>query len=294
MDLRKTYWDGVDWIQGEKFIGLADFAFSPPQRAHEDYDLLNNTLNIEKAQTKTPCVIYTHTMYVKQLFDIIDKLNHKFIVITHNSDENITFSPPNNVIRWFSQNVAIRHPAIEPLPLGIENNIYNNTKRKKMEMLFCLKTPRRYINMVYMNYNINTNTSSRQIPHIYFKDKPWVTTCMRKNGIDFSDYIQNIRNHKFVICPEGHGIDTYRFWECLYMDSIPIIKKSILSDLLYSYFPCVICDSWDEITEERLVTEFDEIKNIKSYYGGNKNMLDFNYWANKINKTKNEVFLHKS
>jgi hypothetical protein len=43
------------------------------------------------------------------------------------------------------------------------------------------------------------------------------------NGQNYENYIDNIYNHKFVICPEGNGIDTHRFWESLYLGVIPVI-----------------------------------------------------------------------
>jgi len=55
----------------------------------------------------------------KTLFDLIRDVNHRFIVVTHNCDINIDFSPPDNVFKWFSQNVNIIHEKIESIPIRI-------------------------------------------------------------------------------------------------------------------------------------------------------------------------------
>jgi hypothetical protein len=95
----------TDVIQGQKFKDIADFVYAPPVKLEGDYDNLVNTF--DTALLEDVNIVYTHTMYVKQLFKIVEELPQRFVVITHNSDVNIdnSFSVPSNVIKWFSQNV---------------------------------------------------------------------------------------------------------------------------------------------------------------------------------------------
>ena len=39
----------------------------------------------------------------------------------------------------------------------------------------------------------------------------------------YSEYIESLKQHKFVLCPFGNGFDTFRTWEALYSGCIPII-----------------------------------------------------------------------
>ena len=107
----------IDWIQGEKFIKLADFTYSPKYKLPDDYDRLRNTFNL--FNLKDINIIYTHIFYAKQLFQIIAELDKKFIIITHNSDMNIdkSFIIPKNVIKWYSTNVNVNNSKIESIPL---------------------------------------------------------------------------------------------------------------------------------------------------------------------------------
>lgn len=273
----------MDWIQGQKFKGIADFTYSPHVKLPGDYDNLPNTF--DTALLEDTNVVYTHTMYVKQLFKILEELPQKFIVITHNSDVNIDngFSVPDNVIKWFSQNINVFHEKIESVPIGLENDMWFADIHKKEKMLAKLKQPKKYKNLVYMNFNIGTNPAKRTKPYQVLKDKPWVTVDMHNNGYNFDSYLDNIYNHKFVICPEGNGIDTHRIWETLYMGSIPIVDNNINAELLYSYFPhCIAYEGWEWVTEDYLNNEFKKIEEIKSYFDGDKKMLTFEYWKNKI------------
>lgn len=266
----------IDFIQGDKFVGLAKYTYAPASRHDEDYNHLPNTLNI--GELKDGDIIYTHTMYAKQLFELLRHLDVKTVVITHNSDETVDFPPPDNVIMWYTPNVAINHPRIQSVPLGLENDRYCPNIHKKEKIITKLKQSRNYRNLVYMNFNINTNPTQRR--HIYntLKNKPWVTVDMRKNGDDYDNYIDNIYNHKFVICPEGNGIDTYRIWECLYLGTIPIILDNINNSFYWDYLPVSVIRSPRQITKQFLNND-DVISTLDCW---NMEMLKFSYWENKI------------
>jgi hypothetical protein len=272
----------MDFIVGEKFYEVADFIFSTNivEYGHEDYNKLNNTFDINKLNEIN--IIYLHTMYRNQFFDVIRPLDNKFIVITHNSDININSvsNVPKNVIKWYSQNVNCVDNRLISLPIGLENSRWFPQFRKKEKIISKLDTKKIFKNLVYMNHNINTN-KLRQIPYELLKNRSFVTTQMRANGQDFDNYIDNVYNHKFVICPEGNGIDTHRTWETLYLKSIPIEKISI-NNSFYEDLPICFVDNWEDITEDFLNNEYERITNTKF----NLEKLNFGYWKNKIRNEK--------
>ena len=75
----------------------------------------------------------------------------------------------------------------------------------------------------------------------------------------------------YTLSPRGNGEDCHRFYEAIYLDSIPIVKKTNTAfDKLYNIFPCLIINDWNEITEELLISKKDEyfqkIKTFKTNY----------------------------
>jgi len=261
----------IDWIQGYKFIDIADSSYAPTRRARDDYNSLKNTVK------KIGGIIYTHTMYIPNLFNLIKKTNNEVIVVSHNSDSSADISPPDNVLQWYSQNVNIKHPRVQSIPLGLENNRWFPHQQKRDKMIRCLSEERKYKNLVYMNHNISNNPDKRIEPYKLLENKAWVTVAYGKNPYEFNEYIQNIYNHKFVISPEGNGIDTVRTWECLYMGTIPIEKRNI-NNQFYIDLPICFVDSWNQVTENFLLREYERIKALK----WNMDKLKFGYWANKI------------
>ena len=271
----------MDWIQGQNFERLADLIFSPNEKARDDYDKVENTFNIGKIHSDS--IIYTHTMYIKELFEILvhifGNVQSNLVVITHNSDINIddSFDIPNCVTKWYSTNVNYNHPKLESIPIGIENDRWMKKVDKKALMLSQLKKEHRVRNMVYLNHNISTNPLKRLKLYQMFEHMSWVTSERGKNGNDFEHYVSQIYNHQFMFCPEGNGIDTHRLWECLYMGCIPIVKKNI-NNMFYEDMPICFVDDWDEITFPFLR---DEYIRIKSEWW-EKSKLNQMYWDNKI------------
>jgi hypothetical protein len=281
------------WIQGNQFKTLAKWQYAParlytghPLRDSynnipvNDYRYMRNTLDFLKL--KSDDIIYTHTFYADQLFEKLEKINGQFIVITHNADTPADFPPPDNVF-WFTTNVAIRYNGptfgfgsnIRSIPIGIENDFWLKDKKRKMESL--LTKPKRYKNLLYMNHNIKTNPAKRKRPYDLLKGEKYVTAHVGSNGQGFDNYIDNIYNHPFVVCPEGNGLDTHRVWECLYMKTIPIVTRNI-NNSFYTDLPILFIDDWQEINEKFLHDMFMDMSMRK----WNMDKLNFEYWKNEI------------
>lgn len=253
----------MTYIQGEQFIELSDSVH----------------------------IFYCKTDDVNDFFRNIPTID-PFILISHNSDGKITDTPdqydadvklmPNNLIRWFAQNVYYSHERIESIPIGLENS-YNFPELNKIKKLHNLiNVNKNYINLLYMNHNINTNPTERIVPYDLLENKQWCTSIHGLNGDNYDEYINNIHNHKFVISPEGNGPDTHRLWECLYLNTIPIEKRNI-NNQFYTDLPICFVDDWNEITEQFLLNEYDRITNIE----WNLDKLNFSYWKHKITSEYN-------
>jgi hypothetical protein len=268
----------MNFITGEKFKSLADYIYTPEILYQDDFNNYGNTLHC--SLLKDFDIIYTHTMFVKQLFEVIKDVDKSLILISHNSDTNVdeSFIVPDNIIKWYAQNVNVVNPKIESIPIGLENNRWFPERRKKEQMIAKLREPREYRNLMYMNHSLITNPIVRGPLYDMFEGKSWVTSEHGSNGIGkFENYLDNIYNHKFTISPQGNGLDTHRTWECLYMGVVPIEKRNI-NNQFYADLPICLIDDWSEITQEFLGKEFDRIKS------GTWNMdkITFQYWANRI------------
>lgn len=271
--------DIEDFIVGEKFIDVGDSIFSTNRQEnnYDDYNKRFNTFDIQKL--KDINLVYLNTMYKNQFYHRIKNLDNKFIIITHNCDINIdnVDNLPNNVIKWFAQNINCVDDRLESIPIGLENSIWYPHVQKQKKIYNKVTEPKNIMNLVYMNHNINTNVKERIAPFDALNGKKFVTTEIRSNGVDFENYINKIYNHKFVVSPEGNGIDCHRTWETLYLNSIPLMKKNI-NNQYYTDLPICLVDEWEDVTEDFLNKEYERIINSK----WNLDKLKMSYWVDKI------------
>lgn len=270
-------------ICGTKFIEISNIRYCPVYNnlyLPYNVDILQDIYRLDKP------IVYCHTDWISNLFEIIKNINKNIILISHNSDHFTPNIPiPKCVKKWYSQNVSIiNNPIIESIPVGIENSVWFPESDKPNKILNKLKEIKEYKNLLYVNFNIKNNTKERQEPYILFKDKSWVTMKYYKNGERFDEYCDDIFNHKFILSPDGNGVDTHRLWETLYLKSIPVIKHSINADF-YIDLPICFVNQWEEINEDFLNNEYERIINKK----WNLEKLNFDYWKNKI---KNDGILH--
>ncbi len=264
--------------RGEECRDVGDYIYYPAIKYQDDFNDYGNTLNVDLL--KDGDIIYTHTMFTKQLFEIIKNVDKKLILISHNCDTCVdnSFNIPDNIIKWYSQNVNITNPRVESIPIGLENNRWFPDRYKKEKILAKTSESRNYRNLVYLNFNIGTNPAIRSRLYNIYEGEPWVTSERGSNAQGrFDEYLDNIYNHKFVMSPQGNGLDTHRTWECLYVGTIPIEKRN-LNNRFYTDLPICFIDEWEDLTEGYLELEFMRIKASK----WNLEKLNFEYWKNKI------------
>jgi hypothetical protein len=229
------------------------------------------------------CVIFCKTDYVFSLFELVLSSDHKYILITHNSDyainEEYFDNRPECIIKWYALNVAVKRPELIPIPSGMERPLGGGYSSDATVLHAQLQKQRVIKNLVYMNHNVNNNHGERDFVTEYLKDKPWVT--WRPHGTSFKDFIENCHSHRFVASPPGNGIDCHRTWEALYMGAIPIVKRSVLTQAFVD-LPILIVEDWSVLTEELLSIVYDEFSSREFNY----DKLKLSYWVKEISEAR--------
>jgi len=233
---------------------------------------------------KTDCIIHNSAMWWRNTLINPPPKNSNLIISGHSdygiTDKEVEYFNPQI---WFTINKQTNK--VFALPLGITNNtqesslhpIYGNVD----SMIQVMNQQKQDKNLVYMNFNISNYPKERQEVFDLFQDKEWVTKGIIENSLEGrTRFLREIRNHTFVLCPRGNGVDTHRLWETLYIGSIPIVKRDIaLKD--FEDLPICFINSWSEITPEFLEKEREKILS-KSW---NMQKLKVSYWIDKITLT---------
>ena len=269
---------GVHFITGENiqlccshFIGRPDdFNFNPKITSLKERFIYIG--NREPINNKHSVFCYTHLLdSMQELINTLRTLRNPFKLIFHNSDNNfekkhlVLFQLLPLLQCIYTQNMAVTHPKVYPLPIGLANSMWTHGNPDIHEAVFELDIPKD--KDIYFNFNLNTNTVKRSECYNSMKNIgiPW------SESLPYCEYLKELKRHKFAICPEGNGIDTHRFYECLYMKVIPICKRNILTEYYSKLLPIVLVNEWQDL----------DINNL-TYSNINVDMLDMKHITHRL------------
>jgi hypothetical protein len=231
-----------------------------------DLDLLRNH---RAGQT-----IYVCTEALRNFSDnFLGTIKAPFVLISGDADtvisENLQADPVitailNNefLIVWYVQNLAIQHPKLCPLPIGMdyhtmwekpgswgisavsalsqENTLFNTLAASP-------EFSQRYMN-AYCNWRAVAGWGDRQECY----EKIDRTVCLfETRAVPRNSTWLRQAEFMFVVSPEGIGMDCHRTWEALILGCIPIVKRNAVAGL-FADLPVLIVDDWGDVNLESM------------------------------------------
>ena len=103
--------------------------------------------------------------------------------------------------------------------------------------------------LLYVSHDDKTHVERSGIKD-FFRDKEWA--CVNQQKVGYKEFMSNICQHKFMICPRGNAIDCHRNWEVLYLRRVPVMRKHAYLQELYKDYPVLWVDEFSDITKELL------------------------------------------
>ena len=275
----------MTYIRGDLFQELADFTYTD-LTCEWDLEKFPNTFSKQAVETFDGIpIVFTLTGNIHTILPMLASINKQMILSTHITDwaivESMYAKLPPNVIRWFVPNVNYKGDRLESVPIGIEtlkryDQFHHIHKIEKMQAK--CQEEKTLRNLLYICHSSHqANIQDREEAYTVLDGKPFVTAVHHPNIFDFDNYIDNIYSHKFMICPEGSGLDCHRNWECIYLDTIPVMKRNI-NTTFYDDLPICFVESWSQVTEEFLNKEYDRIINS----AWNLDKAYFEFWRDRL------------
>jgi len=80
-------------------------------------------------------------------------------------------------------------------------------------------------------------------------------------SFNHTEYFGLLPQYKFVISPEGNGVDCHRHYEALIAGCIPIMEYNPFIERKYKGCPILFTKDFSEITEEYLLAKYEEMVN---------------------------------
>jgi len=261
-----------DFLSGYNFARQSDVIFSetiPENGTHKTY--VNENFELDDGN-----ILFCKIDLIPLLFDTLgDEDEIKDIkLITHEGDyavdEELFYTKPKCISKWYAQNADYDHPDLIPIPIGLANDYCPITL--KIDNLKREGNPEK---LLYVNHRIETYPKDRKWIYDHFETNDWCS--VDTPNLTLEQYKNQLDNHKFILCPRGNGIDTHRLWESLYHGIIPIVESNIYCKCL-SDLPVVVVESFKEINEEFLNKKLEEFSN-KTF---NMDKLKVSWWIESI------------
>jgi hypothetical protein len=297
-------------ITGEKFQNICNHHISKNEHKpfelqvddHIDVDTFDFTdfdndelvyVNSSLLNTTKPKLIES------KLYDKLSEFRNPFRLILHNSDDEfgekqLKYLDIPNCKKIYTQNMNVKHPSVKPLPIGIANSCWRWGNSKIMDKV--IKEGYYDIKPLFIYANFTLTKEDEDWRNLVPNSELWeqITSArykrrsdcydalldnkitMNKSTKDYKSYLQELKQYKFCISPEGNGIDCYRTWEALYMRTIPICKRSVMVEEFAKTFPIYIIDDWKDLSINDLKKQYD------TFSWDNWNQLDFETYCRKV------------
>lgn len=281
----------MNFITGEKiqfacdnFVGTdKDFRFNPNLAQYKDkFIYLGSNASINNKQL---IFCYTHLLdNINELVLTLKGMQNPFKLVFNNSDHSfniehlILFDKLPLLQCIYTQNMNVVHEKVYPLPIGLPNSQWRHGNSKIHQEIYDMHIEKN--KDIYFNFNKNTNKEKRNkcYNEIIKKGIIW------NENIPYKEYLIELKRHKYAICPEGNGIDTHRFWECLYMNTIPICLKNTVTEYYKKYFPIILLNDWQELDVNKLVYSTVDHKYLDMEYITKQLLMDIYNFSSKVEK----------
>lgn len=239
-------------ITGDRIIGISNFVFCDKNQFNYTTNLMKWNRNVflvkdfqnvnyeEMNNTFTEFVNKTGSTTIR-LFVFIDNMmdfmqwilphldnRYTYILYSHNGDyafdlKYIRILDDPKIKQVYAQNLDISlHPKLKLLPIGIAREVFPHGN---LECLYTVMT-NTYINRkehdIYINLNASTHSLRVDVINALKRSESgsWDLVSSPK---PYKDYLLDLCKYRFGLCVRGNGLDTHRFWECLYLRVVPVV-----------------------------------------------------------------------
>ena len=140
-----------------------------------------------------------------------------------------------SLVAWFASNPTFEHPKLLGLPLGLgDPSAVHGDAGDAVRAARNANPPK--TRLLEVSFDVKTNPHER-------------LACLAETRLELDppagtgEYLERLASTYFCVAPRGNGIDTHRMWEALYLRTVPVVTRSLLTDQ-HPELPLVVLDDW--------------------------------------------------
>ena len=206
-----------------------------------------------------------------------DRYSIKMNRFTHSTFDKI----PEN-ITWFTVNNNISESNVHFLPFGMNKQGEGKNLIDKWFKKWENKTQ-----YIYANFQCNTVDRMKLKDHFRELSKnpennSWLT--YRENNLPIEQFYEELANHKYNICSPSNGLDLFSVYECLQVDTFPIMKHSRFTNNMYEsgLYDILLTPDISKLNKQRFEKA---LLPFQTSFPFNRELLTKQYWGKKIRES---------
>jgi hypothetical protein len=206
--------------------------------------------------------------HIFKYFETIGSKPYQYIIIVGKGDGCLDpkIKIPENIKSIYCTNVNYTHNKIKFLPMGCDFRSIHSFGRiditKEHRDILC-----------YCNFSTNTHQIRNKI-YQDIRNKEFITFRHMGNFLNYNisrdQFFDDINNSKFVICPRGNAIDTFRFYDTIYAGAIPIVVRTNYHKLpFFENVPILFLEKEEDyknLTQDFLNKEYEILIKKRGFY----------------------------
>ena len=272
------------FLSGDTYRSCADFLYDETRLCTAEQINAFSKSNINKAR-KHPVVFLKSALYEKFAAEILPELTIPVVLLTHQSDTNITddakfkeIADHKMVIHWFAQNCTLRNDKVTPLPIGLEDLWRHNAGAlADFRNSHYVNRPKK--NEILYGFTLRTNPEKRVACYLALCKAPHTQEITGSPCCHV--YRKMLSTFKMVASPEGNGLDCHRTWEAMYLGVVPLVESNEMHEYFASLgLPFIIIDDWKTAagwTEAEIEEKYNN-----AIENANRDPLYIGYWLEQI------------
>lgn len=247
--------DSAECLTAERLVAGCDWSYWTEEQKQRPLP----------SKWKDGALVYCQTDHVFELFRRLRLHPCRVVLVTNESDHSVSrnhfAARPWNVVEWFGANTTAKDSLCQVLPRGLANH-YCSLTLKPVDFAGYTPDVTERSKWIYVNHRIETNPIIREPAWRHFaarEGEGWITLQSPAIKGETEEYRRALREHRFICCPPGNGIDTHRMWESWYSKAIPIVLRSRVTEA-FADLPIVIVDDYAQVTLPFLQEEYVRIQ----------------------------------
>jgi len=189
----------------------------------------------------------------------------------------------NRASRWFMTNMhTFLHDKIYPIPLGVNHvhsrvtavanknqttnidaDYWNNFDIEKIRSIkssklcyanFTMTSPYRIrvAEWAWKQQFIDCNFPKRYATQDVELNMP----ILRGTNLTIDKFMETLASYQFAIAPAGNGIDTFRTWECILCNTVPVVRDHWMNRVFSRIWPMVLVGRYEFTNVFQAINDF--------------------------------------